>query len=363
MPSIAGTVFENSYTQEDVLALKQFGLLAVSKDKSIIRPRPIAYSLLKDAGFDYSSDAKPQTHPKVMARRNIASQILYTFQMAGISVFNNELSRFIDEPLYIASFAARQKDKGNPFGSTRFYGIFCTSQEAFLVFHVDNFGLFYHKELGLFHNFIEITGIDKRAVIMMGKSTSEIAADVLTVKKDKGKENNPFKTETFTQVFETTTLPVHFIPMGDAGAQILKFLLNPNYREATARAVLDTRYRPIYEGMTDTDTIHPKAPNYPAVVAVDMDVNRIDRALASARKAGFEKIILYALKEQIPFLKSRYANKGDAEIFGVNIDHIKKLIGFDIELREPPTAAYVTNEGRCFNVSDLTVNRKVGKQD
>ncbi|MDR2903684.1 MAG: hypothetical protein LBU77_04185 [Clostridiales bacterium] len=363
MSADASDIFQNAYTQEDVLTLKHLDLVSVSRDKSILRPRPAAYKLLSDAGFDFTPDTKIQTNPKLLARRNIAAQILQTFKTAGISVFNYSLPRRIEKPLYVASFAARQQDKGNPFGSTRFHGIFCTTQEAFLVYYVDSFGVFYQNELALFHNFIQATGISRCAIIMMGKSTLEIAAAVLSEKDDKAKEKSRFKQDSFKRVFETTTLPVHFIPLGDAGAQMLKIMLNPDYRTATAKAVLGKRYIPIYAGMTDSDAIHPMAPKNSGVVAVDMDVNRIDRALASARRAGFEKIALYALQEQIPFLKNRYANEGVAEIFGINIDHIKSTIGFDIELEKHPPAAYVTSEGRCFDVADIANYRKAGRQN
>ncbi|MDR2903293.1 MAG: hypothetical protein LBU77_02120, partial [Clostridiales bacterium] len=327
-------VFENVIEQEDVMALKHLDLVSISRDKKTCRPRPAAYALLKDAGFDFAPDITTQSKSKFLARRNIAAQILQTFKTAGISVFNYSLPRQIEESLYVASFAARQHNKGNPFGSTRFHGIFCTAQEAFLVYYADSFGVFYQNELALFHNFIQTTGISRCAIIMMGKSTAAIAEDIFSERNDKAKEKARFKQDSFKRVFETTTLPVHFVPIGDAGAQMLKFMLNPDYRTATAKAVLGKKYMPIYAGMTDTDAVHPMPPKNPGVVAVDMNVNRIDRALASARRAGFEKIALYALKEQIPFLKNRYANEGAAEIFGINIDHIKSTIGFDIELEK-----------------------------
>lgn len=352
------------YSSKDICNLKSIGLLSQSRDGKHIRPRSAAYRLLSDAGYNFKQEAKPQTNEAVLRRRNIASQILFTFFMAGISVFNDEFNNTIDEPVYIASFAARARDSGNPFGSTRFYGIFCTAQRAFLVLYADDIGVYYQKELTLFHSLTEITGIRNTAIIIMGKSTSSISATVINAQKgDKGKKK--YNTNSFAQIFETTTLPVHFIPIGDPGVQILKFLLIPNYREEISRAILKKNYSPPYEGITDSDTIHVynNDPRNPAVVAFDMDVNRIDRAVINAQNAGFDKICIYALAEQIPFLKSRYSNTGRADVRGISIDNIKRFLSYNIDLYQPPSTLYVTDEGRCFDVSDITGYRKTGKQN
>lgn len=255
IPTPAGTSQNYAYTLKDISTLEYFGLAAVSRDGSYARPRPKAYRLMKEAGFDFKADQKLQTNPKVLTRRITAAQILLTFHRAGISIFGSELAKQIDAPQYIASFAAKQKDNYNPFGNTRFFGIFCTPQDAFLVYYVDDFGVFHNNEMTLFNNFVEITGIEKRAIIMMGKSTQEIAASVLSGKVKK-KRKNPFNSNSFAEVFETTTIPVHFVPVGEAGAKVLRFLLIPDYREAIAKAALKEKYKPPYEGLSDTDAIN-----------------------------------------------------------------------------------------------------------
>lgn len=346
------------YSHESLSVLEHIGLIYKSADKKNIRPRPAAYHLVSDIGYLFKSDIRPQTTEKVLARRNIASQILFTFHRAGVSVFVEKLVGIINDPIYMASFAARQADTGNPFGSTRFYGIFCTAHKAFLVLYADEIGVYYQKELTLFHNLIEVTGIRNTAVIVMGKSTSSIGTAVSKVKTANKKKYN---TNSFAQILETTTLPVHFIPIGDAGAQIIRFLLISDYREAMAKSLLLDSYKPPYKDLADTDTIHYKKPYNPAVIAVDMDINRIERALINAQEAGYQKIVIYALPEQTAFLKSRFMD--NADVLGVNIENIKRVINCNIDLYEPPEALYVTEEGRCFSVSDFAAYRKVRKSD
>lgn len=348
-------------SQTEISVLEHIGLIYKSINGISMRPRPIAYRLLNDAGYEYDADTKPETKERVVKRRNLSALVLLTFYSAGISVFNDKLTKNINEPVYIASFAARRGDYGNPFGSTRFYGIFCTPQEAFLVLYADEIGVYYKKELTLFHNLTEITGIKNTALIIMGSSTSSIGEHVINAKKEH-KRKEKYKTTPFTQILEISSIPVHFIPVGDAGAQILRFLLIPNYREEIAKAALMDIYRQPYEGFADTDAVHYKKPYYPAVVAVDMDVNRIDRAVAQAQVAGFDKIALYALKEQIPFLKSRYYDAGAAELLTISINKIRDGIKKDIDLYNPPIVPYATKEGRYFGVTDIAAYRKAGKQ-
>ena len=356
IPVLAGTSFNSLYSSTELSILKSIGLLSKSRDGRNVRPRQAAYRLLDDAGYRIKPELKPQTGDTVIRRRNIASQILFTFYMAGVSVFNDKLSGNIKEPVYVASFAARQHAPNNPFGSTRFYGIFCVTQEAFLVFYADDAGVHFQNELTLFHSLTEIIGIRNTAIIIMGKSSVSIGKCILGVNKgDKEKKKN---TDSFAKIFETTALPIHFIPLGSAGAQMLKLLMMPKYREATAKAILKGKYRPPYSGLTDTDTIHHLEPHYPAVVAADMDVNRIDRAILNAQSKGFERIAIYALYEQIPLLKSRYGNTGSAIIMQIDVDNIKGALEHDIELYRPPSSLYVTEEGRSFDVSDISSYRK-----
>ena len=349
------------YGLDELDVFEYTGLTYRSKDGKNIRPRPAAYRLLSDAGINFKSDLKPQTKEKVLERRNIASQILFTFYRAGVSVFEDKLDKVYNTPVYIASFAARQSDACNPFGSTRFYGIFRTAQEAFLVLYADDTGVYYQKELTLFHSLTEATGILNTAIIIMGKSTQGIAAQVLREQKN-NRRKTKYNTDSFQEIFEMTTLPTHFIPIGDSGAQIIRFLIYPDYREAIAKAILKSSYRSPYPNLTDTDTIHHKEPYNPAVVAIDMDVGRIDRAIAGARNIGYEKIAIYALPEQVNFLKSRYSAVEAADVMTINLDNIKNVINHSISLYQPPSDLYVTNEGRYFDVSDFSAYRKAGRQ-
>lgn len=361
IPAPTDTIFDSICNIEEILALKFFGLLSISRDNKNIRPRPSAYRLLDSIGYSFRRDQKPQTKATLLVRRNVAAQILLTFEMAGISVFTDSLTCDSIEPIYIASFAARQKEKAsNPFGNTRFYGIFCTPQRAFIVYYLDEIGVFFQHELTLFHNFIQATGIEKTAIIMMGKSTAAIGAYLFETYSDVMPKKK-FHTDSFARIFETTILPVYFIPIGETGSQILRCMLIPNYREAAAKAILLKGYQPPYKELPDTDTIHIHPPHYPVVIAIDMEVKRIDIALENAQKSGFKRIVVYALQEQIPFLQNHYREK-EIDFMVINLNGFKNALEYDISLCRPSVKPFITKDGRYLDVTDFTSDRKIGKQ-
>ena len=75
--------------------------------------------------------------------------------------------------LYVPSFAARSANSGNPFGSTKFYGIYQTAGTLYLVFYADDAGVYFQKELTLFHSYIDRSHIQNTGLIFMGGSVSD----------------------------------------------------------------------------------------------------------------------------------------------------------------------------------------------
>lgn len=343
------------FNAQCVAALEHFGLVFVSRNKKYIRPRPSAYHLMETAGFSFKADAAPQTKPRILDRRNTAAKVLLTFYSAGADVFKDTIDEISEKAVYVPSFAARSANSGNPFGSTKFYGIFQTSETLYLVFYADDAGIYFQKELTLFHSYIDRSHIQNTGLIFMGGSVSEIGNTVFHEPRPAEQTKKKYNTDSFGKVFSMTSLPVHFVPVGNAGAQMLRYLAMPRYRERLARLVLRKSYRPPYDALPDTDAIHFRPPHLPAAVTLDMDIKRIDRAVSAAKGQGFPKIVLYALPEQVPFLRERY--QGAAEVIAVNAERLDREIGVGDGIPDG-AAPYFTAEGRCIDVADFAAYRK-----
>ncbi len=343
------------FNAQSIAALEYFGLVFVSRNKKYIRPRPSAYHLMETAGFSFKADAAPQTRPRILDRRNTAAKVLLTFYSAGADVFKDRIDEISEKAVYVPSFAARSANSGNPFGSTKFYGIYQTSGTLYLVFYADDAGVYFQKELTLFHSYIDRSHIQNTGIIFMGGSVPEIGDTVFHEPRPAEQPKKKYNTDSFGKVFSMTSLPVHFVPVGNAGAQMLRYLAMPRYRERLARLVLRKSYRPPYDALPDTDAIHFRPPHLPAAVTLDMDIKRIDRAVSAAKGQGFPKIVLYALPEQVPFLRERY--QGAAEVIAVNAERLDREIGVGDGIPDG-AAPYFTAEGRCIDVADFAAYRK-----
>ncbi len=342
------------FNAQSIAALEHFGLVFVSRNKKYIRPRPSAYHLMETAGFSFKADAAPQTRPRILDRRNIAAKVLLTFYSAGADVFKDTIDEISEKAVYVPSFAARSANSGNPFGSTKFYGIYQTSETLFLVFHADDAGVYFQKELTLFHSYIDRSHIQNTGLIFMGGSVPEIGDTIFHEPRPAEQPKKKYNTDSFGRVFSMTSLPVHFVPVGSVGAQMLRYMAIGHYRERLAKMILRKSCRPPYDALPDTDAIHFQPPYLPAVVALDMDVKRIDRAVSAAKGQGYPKIVLYALPEQAPFLREHY--RGAADVIAVDAERLDKEVGGT----NPSGNAvpYVTKEGRCIDVADFSAYRK-----
>ena len=216
-------------------------------------------------------------------------------------------------------------------------------------------GIYFQKELTLFHSYTDKIPTGRTGLIFMGESLSEIGeAAFQTEQNEEQATKKKYHADSFAKVFSVTSLPVHFVPIGKSGAQMLRYLAMENYRERLARTILRGSYRPPYEGLTDTDAIHFQAPHLPAVVALDLDIKRMDRALVAAQERGFPKLVLYALPEQTAFLRGRYGNQAD--IIAVDAARLDQEIMTDKP--QDSSMPYMTKDGRWVDIANFAVYRK-----
>lgn len=135
----------------------------------------------------------------------------------------------------------------------------------------------------------------------------------------------------------------------------------PNYRETIARVLFGQRYRPPYDGLSDTDTIHNEEPYNPAVVGIDMDIKRIDRAILAAQEKDFERISVYILREQLAFMENRYNSKIDIHV--VSIKRIKHVLQQSADLYESENKPYIAQGGGYLYAVDFNTSKKIDITD
>ena len=364
VPMDAGAAFASGlfspWRISQLLAVKA---LKLSRTAQTLRPTPYTYGIIARAGYPTPAELKPNNKKEALARRENAFSILTTFYRAGIHVFCfGQEGRPV--PLADDSFitsAEIRRSRGNTQGSATFYGIAFLGTTAYFVWHVsEGKGLYFCNEVRLFNSLVEEmrtrTGQDyDRAVIYMGESIATIAHMALGHDDGGPRRTNRdgLSMMSFDTAYDDLKLPIHFVPAGDTGAYQLKIMHIPGYREALARAIMGDAYTAPHEGLPDTDTM---LDDMPAVIAVDMDIKRIDRATVQAGEAGYDTIAIYALPWQTDFLLERYPGAG---VYALDIGELNAAMGNGLALYEPGEDALVTEEGRK-HATTVTPHRQAG---
>ncbi|MDL2288469.1 hypothetical protein LJC32_03700 [Oscillospiraceae bacterium OttesenSCG-928-F05] len=371
-PLGVGTAFHTRLlSRQEIQPLISLGALRLNRAGNLLRPSPSAYDLLEGCDLFFHRDSRPQNKASLLQRRVHSFYSLLTFYRAGAYVFG-EGSDFPIVPetgSYISAVEIRRA-RNNALGSTSFYGIYFSGGTAYMLWDVGGSkGVYLQNEIRIFNSIVEEvrrrTGQEyTRAGIFMGASVGEIEEAVFGEPgRNMGRKNEHGDTgAAFHKAFNDIALPIHFLPIGDDGARQLKLMQMPGYPEVAARAVMGDTYRPPYEAMPDTDTVHPQPPHVPVVMAFDMDIKRTSRALSQAREGGFEQICIVAAPEQTPFLTRRYGEDGLAAIHTVTWDTLFGAVSGGLPLYEPSDRVF-THNNRRINVSLLNTHRKTGSAD
>lgn len=150
--------------------------------------------------------------------------------------------------------------------------------------------------------------------------------------------------------------PVHLLSCDETGARQLQIMAVPDYRVKLAKLMLRSAYRPPPEDAPAWDATYQ---NRPFVIGADMNLRRIDAAIASAKKRGCLPISPAALDAQgDAVLLRRYKDTGYAVIYKVTESVLTELFGRPPSLYLPPCTQYLTKKGAVVDAPLIQVDRK-----
>lgn len=150
--------------------------------------------------------------------------------------------------------------------------------------------------------------------------------------------------------------PVHLLSCDETGARQLQIMAVPDYRVKISKLMLRSAYRPPPEDAPAWDATYQ---NRPFVIGADMNLRRIDAAIASAKKRGCLPISLAALDAQgDAVLLRRYKDTGYAVIYKVTESVLTELFGHPPSLYLPPCTQYLTKKGAVVDAPLIQVDRK-----
>lgn len=297
----------------------------------------------------------PSYHTSIIQRRLRLSKLALTAYCGNVDIFLDRNELLSKSPSMFLSALTREKGS-NPWGSTRVAAI-AHLGDLFCAVHYVCPGigkLALTDELTAFSNQTARFPGAKRAFIFAGKSyqdiLSELEADTLT----------DAKLIPYGGAYQCLQLPIHLLSCDATGAVQLQIMAQPNYRERLVRAALNEAYRPPPPDVPVWDAFFSGAP---FVIAVDMDLRRLDVAVRAARDRGMGRIAVAALDNQAKtVLIPRYEATGQAKVFVLTREAVSQVTGRPSVPYVPPHTQFLTEKGDVVDAPPIRVPGKAGGQ-
>ena len=342
-------------TDAEIVNLTSFGFIKQHEASGsfviTVRGKQILDALLRGK----LPNIKQPYHRAAVERRLRLSRLTITAYRAFVNVFTTRPEELSESPSMFPSSITR--DRGyNPWGSTRIAALLRLPDLVAAVHYIaPGIGniAFVDEVNVLINQSARIKGAEK-AFIFTGESYADILEEL-----DEPGRNPDSKKIRYGDAYKVSTFPIYLIPCNDTGAKQLRVMSVPDYRQWFTRSTLQSEYEPPPVDMPDWDAVFRGAP---FVMAADMDLRRIDRAIEAARRQGYSTVSMAALEPQAKeVLYPRYVDTGKAKVFVWTPEMEEELFGERLKLRSLETAPYRNAKGEYVNAPLIQADRKSGR--
>ena len=331
----------STFSEPEVFNLKTCSLIKLHHASASFVLTTKGNRLLNEVASDLPPATPPAYKEADTIRRLHLSQIMLAAYSAGLDVFalhpdtlGNNRSLFLP---------ALSRGRGtNPWGSTRVAAITHIGDYLCAVHYVRlGIGkLSLNDELAAFHNNTAQLSSLQRCLIFSGAGYTDILSEL-----ESEETISDTKLSSYGDAYRLLTLPVFLVPCDRTGITQLQILSVPDHRRKLTQAALKSQYAPPPKSFPLCDAFFQHTP---FLMAVDMDLRRIDAAIEAAHTQGYDQISLAALPAQCnEVLYSRYRDTGKARVFALTDAALRYVLG---ETHAPLHAPYYTNEGDVVHV-------------
>ncbi len=301
---------------------------------------------------------KTYTEEKIL-RRVRFSKLTLTAYRAGFSIFSTKAEDLRSGPSLFLPVIARGR-LANPWSSSRIAAITRMGDTLAAVHYVcPGIGkIFLTDELNAFSNNTSQIKAARRVIVFGGESYRDILTELEALPEqpeeeetgNRRKKRKKRKAEgclsSYGEAYEKIGMDIHLLPCDDTGALQLRLMSQEDYRRRLTEAALLTHYQPPPEEHPEWDAMFE---GRPFVMAADMNLRRVQKAILSAQKNGLMPIAMAALPGQAEaVLNTRYRNTSLARVFTLSPKALGKVV--DPTLYEPPARAFSTEEGDTADV-------------
>jgi hypothetical protein len=289
-------------------------------------------------------------------RRLRVSKFVLTAYQAGFDIFTTSLSALNENHTLFLPTIMRAKGS-NVWGNSRVAALVRAGELLCAVHYVcpDIGTLLLSDELQAFSNNTARILDVQRAFIFVGESYGQILSEL-----ERPLAEPDVKTIYYADFYHRLELPVYLLPCNNTGAIQLRLMSVPQYRLRLTQAALNGRYvSPPKEAAVCWDAVFNEMP---FVMAVDMDMRRIDAAVKLAHRFGYPQIAIAALQGQVESFLSRYfRGSGSVRLFILNEETLTHALGEPPALYTPPPTQYLTPKGAVVDAPIIQTHRKAGR--
>ena len=357
LPSGLSERFSSSiFSPAEIGVLEALHLLYHAPERQQYRLTPLGWDFLAEMGFPYPQDAKYVSDPIKTRRREQTAKVMLTFHRAGFDVFGDHLGVLARSGVFLSTEAMQRslrRQNTKVWNGLRMCGVGRIGDCGCLVHFADERGMYFAGEMTRF----------RQAAAGCSQTVSVYAADRYTDaawwlihEPPAGEKKHKSDWTSFCTAARMTQMPLHLLECSDAGAVQLLVMGTPGYREKIARLVLESAYQPPRSDLPDTDAT---LDGVPLVVAMDMDVKRIQRACQMAFGAEIPKLSIVAFPEQLGTLVELFGAVGKIEFYQVEKEQVAEAL--ELRLHDPGREPYLNKKGGYLYVSSIPKRKRAGR--
>lgn len=349
---ILPSTIDGLFSERDIQNLMALGLMKIHQRSGSFVLTAKGNQLLNDTLSIAAPDTPPSYRPAEMLRRLRLSKLAVTAYRAHIHIFTTGPEELSSSPSLFLTAGSRGRGH-NPWGSTRVAALAHLGGLLLDVHYVcAGIGkLCLADELTVFNNCAARFKGLRRAFLFAGECYADVLAE-LTV----GDPSLDNKFVHYAAAYRALRLPVYLLSCDDTGAMQLQIMAVPDYRTRLTRAALKSYYQPPPEDAPDWDALYG---GMPFVLAVDMDLRRIDAAIQTARERGHGQVAMAALKEQgEALLLSHY--RGLVQFYALTDSAVSELLGRPTVLHTPERTQFQTSKGDVVDAPLIKAAGKIG---
>jgi hypothetical protein len=318
---------------EDAGTLVSAGLLSVARSGKFCKLTAQGYRFLQERGCPcLTKNRRPYDNDPALRGRLETAAVMLTALRAGIDPLRDHADALRNQPVFLPAFVMRT-GQGNLMNAASCIGLGHWGDSAYMIQYTgpDNHGMYLTNELTHFNNMASL--FDGRrhtpmSLIFAGPDYKRIYERLQKRLPAGGYKGKGYVD--FADVYRQAELPIHLLSCDETGARQLAVMMEPDYKSKIARAAFGGDWQPIDPGIPEADGC---VNGNPLVIAVDMDLRRVERVIDAARRRGRRETMVAALQEQNrPFYKSILPKDGFVISLSIPPDVLEKAFGKPLSL-------------------------------